>query len=96
MLKMFCKIPEGLEKKNKENIYIATTSPTQVFELYLKQFQRDFSRFLSFRALEIRAGGRMVFALLAREFADTSCKDEAVVCTLLAPTLSQMVAEVIN
>ncbi|KAK6162744.1 hypothetical protein DH2020_002585 [Rehmannia glutinosa] len=59
-------IPEGLGKNNKGNIYMAMTSPPQVFEAYVNQFQRDFSRFLRLLAEEITFGGRMVLAFIGR------------------------------
>ncbi|KAL7120818.1 hypothetical protein ACP275_02G145600 [Erythranthe tilingii] len=69
-------IPQGLGKSNKENIYLTTTSPPQVFEAYSKQFERDFTTFLKLRGDEIRGGGRMVLGLLGRSVADPTSKDE--------------------
>ncbi|KAK6140569.1 hypothetical protein DH2020_025687 [Rehmannia glutinosa] len=86
-------IPEGLEKNNKENIYMAITSPPQVFEAYAKQFQRDFSTFLCLRSEEITFGGRMVLAINSRSFADPSSKDAFPLLTVLGETLSDMVAQ---
>ncbi|KAL7158304.1 hypothetical protein ABFS83_02G133400 [Erythranthe nasuta] len=86
-------IPQGLEKNNKENIYIATTSPPRVFEAYSKQFERDFTTFLKLRAEEIRGGGRMVLGFLGRSVADPTSKDEFKPYTLLSETLSDMVSE---
>ncbi|KAL7158302.1 hypothetical protein ABFS83_02G133300 [Erythranthe nasuta] len=86
-------IPQGLEKNNKENIYITTTSPPQVFEAYSNQFERDFTTFLKLRGEEIRGGGRMVLGFVGRSVADPTSKDELKVLTLLSETLSDMVAE---
>ncbi|KAL8062246.1 hypothetical protein ABFX02_02G134800 [Erythranthe guttata] len=86
-------IPQGLEKNNKQNIYITTTSPPQVFEAYSKQFERDFMTFLKLRGEEIRGGGRMVLGFLGRIAADPTSKDEFKTYTLLSETLSDMVAE---
>ncbi|KAL7120793.1 hypothetical protein ACP275_02G144400 [Erythranthe tilingii] len=86
-------IPQGLEKTNKENICIATTSPPQVFEAYSNQFERDFTTFLKSRGEEIRGGGRMVLGFIGRSVADPTSKDELKALTLLSETLSDMVAE---
>ncbi|KAL7120794.1 hypothetical protein ACP275_02G144500 [Erythranthe tilingii] len=86
-------IPQGLGKSNKENIYLTTTSPPQVFEAYSNQFERDFTTFLKLRGEEIRGGGRMVLELLGRSVADPTSKDEFKPISLLAETLSDMVAE---
>ncbi|KAK4416131.1 Benzoate carboxyl methyltransferase [Sesamum alatum] len=86
-------IPEGLESSNKENIYMARTSPPEVFEAYAKQFQRDFSTFLSLRAQEMIAGGRMVLTLVGRSVEDPSSKDHSAHYTLLSQTLLDMVAQ---
>ncbi|KAK6140567.1 hypothetical protein DH2020_025691 [Rehmannia glutinosa] len=86
-------IPEGLGKNNKENIYMAITSPPKVFEAYANQFTRDFSRFLSSRADEITFGGRMVLAFVGRSFADPSSKDPFPLLTVLGEALSDMVAQ---
>ncbi|KAL7158306.1 hypothetical protein ABFS83_02G133600 [Erythranthe nasuta] len=86
-------LPQGLGKSNKENIYITTTSPPQVFEAYSKQFERDFMTFLKLRGEEIRGGGRMVLGFLGRIAADPTSNDEFKTYTLLSETLSGMVAE---
>ncbi|KAI3448992.1 hypothetical protein Pfo_005657 [Paulownia fortunei] len=86
-------IPEGLENNNKENIYMARTSPPEVFEAYAKQYQRDFSTFLSLRAKEMIPGGRMVLTFIGRSVEDPSCKDDCAHLTLLSKTLLDMVAE---
>ncbi|KAL7158301.1 hypothetical protein ABFS83_02G133200 [Erythranthe nasuta] len=86
-------IPQGLEKNNKENICIATTSPPQVFEAYSNQFERDFTTFLKLRGEELRGGGRMVLGFIGRSVADPTSKDELKTITLLSETLSDMVAE---
>ncbi|KAK6143082.1 hypothetical protein DH2020_023430 [Rehmannia glutinosa] len=86
-------VPEGLENKNKENIYMARTSPPEVFEAYAKQYERDLSTFLKSRAKEIIAGGRMVLTFVGRSFEDPSCKDDYACFTLLSKTLLDMVVE---
>ncbi|KAK4397157.1 Benzoate carboxyl methyltransferase [Sesamum angolense] len=86
-------IPEGLEHNNKENIYMARTSPPEVFEAYAKQYQRDFSTFLSLRGEEMITGGRMVLTFIGRSVKDPSCKHHSAHYTLLSQTLLDMVAE---
>ncbi|KAK4416129.1 Benzoate carboxyl methyltransferase [Sesamum alatum] len=86
-------IPEGLGSNNKENIYMARTSPPEVFKAYAKQFQTDFSTFLSLRAQEMIAGGRMVLTLVGRSVEDPSSKDHSAHYTLLSQTLLDMVAQ---
>uniref|UniRef100_A0A5B7BF43 SAM dependent carboxyl methyltransferase n=1 Tax=Davidia involucrata TaxID=16924 RepID=A0A5B7BF43_DAVIN len=72
---------------------MAKTSPPDVFEAYLKQFQRDFSAFLSSRSEEIIPAGRMVLTSLGRSIADPTSKDCRCLWELLAKSLLDMVAE---
>lgn len=51
---------------NKQNIHISESSPPQVSEAYLRQFQEDFSLFLKSRSEELINGGKMVLILLGR------------------------------
>ncbi|KAI3448995.1 hypothetical protein Pfo_005660, partial [Paulownia fortunei] len=60
---------------------------------YAKQYQRDFSTFLSLRAKEMIPGGRMVLTFIGRSVEDPSCKDDCAHLTLLSKTLLDMVAE---
>ncbi|KAL0308767.1 UNVERIFIED_CONTAM: Benzoate carboxyl methyltransferase [Sesamum radiatum] len=82
-----------MESRNQENICIARTSPPEVFEAYAKQYQRDFSTFLSLRGEEMIAGGRMVLTFRGRSVEDPSCTDDSAHLTLLSQTLLDMVAE---
>ncbi|XP_075507974.1 benzoate carboxyl methyltransferase-like [Primulina tabacum] len=86
------KVPEGLED-NKENIYIAMTSPAKVLEAYANQFRRDFSKFPSARGEEFVCGGRMVLSIVGRPIEDTSSIDENENGTILAEILHDMVVE---
>ncbi|KAL0374154.1 UNVERIFIED_CONTAM: Benzoate carboxyl methyltransferase [Sesamum radiatum] len=86
-------IPKGLDRSNKENIYMARTSPREVFEAYAKQHQTNFSTFLSLRGEEMIAGGRMVLTFVCRSVEDPSCKHYSAHYTLLSQTLLDMVAE---
>ncbi|KAJ4715454.1 Methyltransferase-like protein [Melia azedarach] len=61
-------VPKGLVSEsgislNKENIYIAKTSPPSVHKAYFDQFEDDFTTFLKSRSEELKLGGRMVLAL---------------------------------
>ncbi|PON99598.1 SAM dependent carboxyl methyltransferase [Trema orientale] len=51
---------------NKGTIYISESSPKEVSQAYLKQFQEDFSLFLRSRSDELIEGGRVVLILLGR------------------------------
>ncbi|KAL4387145.1 hypothetical protein GQ457_09G025590 [Hibiscus cannabinus] len=65
------KLPVGIEN-NKGNVYMARSSPPNVFKAYADQFQRDLTKFLSLRSKEIIPQGRMVLAFMARKNADPS------------------------
>ncbi|KAL7233886.1 hypothetical protein ACSBR1_017487 [Camellia fascicularis] len=84
-------VPERLE--NKGNIYMARTSPLTVFEAYLKQFQMDFSTFLSLRSEEIVVGGPMILTFLGRRIADPTDKDYCILWELLTKSLLDLVSE---
>ncbi|KAI8027219.1 Benzoate carboxyl methyltransferase [Camellia lanceoleosa] len=84
-------VPERLE--NKGNIYMARTSPPTVFEAYLKQFQMDFSTFLSLRSEEIVVGGPMILTFLGRRIADPTDKDCCILWELLTKSLLDLVPE---
>ncbi|MED6107569.1 hypothetical protein PIB30_015318 [Stylosanthes scabra] len=63
--------PKGLAKGtgliNKGNIYITSTSPPEVYQAYLDQFQHDFCAFLRSRAEELVQGGGMFLSLFGRD-----------------------------
>ncbi|XP_057990577.1 probable jasmonic acid carboxyl methyltransferase 2 [Hevea brasiliensis] len=85
-------VPEGIEN-NKGNIYMSETSPKNVFEAYLDQFQRDFSLFLSCRAMELKANGQMILTLLGRSSFDPICNDCVQFWYLLTKSLLEMSRE---
>ncbi|KAI3800417.1 hypothetical protein L1987_28508 [Smallanthus sonchifolius] len=58
-------VPEGLES-NALNIYMAKTSPPNVFQAYGKKFKSDFTKFLQMRSKELVCGGRMVLTFVGR------------------------------
>ncbi|KAL0374169.1 UNVERIFIED_CONTAM: Benzoate carboxyl methyltransferase [Sesamum radiatum] len=91
-LQWLSQVPEGLES-NRKNIHMSMASPPEVFEAYLRQYQRDFSIFLSSRGEEMVPGGRMVLTFVGRSVADPSSKDGAAHFTLLADTLLDMINE---
>ncbi|KAL7593440.1 S-adenosyl-L-methionine:benzoic acid/salicylic acid carboxyl methyltransferase 3 [Lactuca sativa] len=85
-------VPEGIEN-NKTNIYMARTSPPNVFEAYGKQFHTDFIKFLELRAKEVVRGGCMVLTFLGRSSADPTTDDGCRLMELLAQSLLDMVKE---
>ncbi|CAH9127177.1 unnamed protein product [Cuscuta epithymum] len=58
--------PEGIEKMNKRGLAVGQSSPPEVIEAYAKQYEKDLTTFLRYRAEELKPGGRMVFALHGR------------------------------
>ncbi|PKI37068.1 hypothetical protein CRG98_042547 [Punica granatum] len=68
---------------------MASTSPSSVFQAYIKQFQKDFTNLLSSRAEEIVPGGEMVLILIGRSIPDPTSKD----CCLLFWWLSRSLVE---
>ncbi|XP_021624988.2 salicylate carboxymethyltransferase [Manihot esculenta] len=83
---------EGIEN-NKGNIYISKTSPKNVFEAYLDQFQKDFSLFLCCRAKELKSKGQMILTLLGRSTSDPACNDCIQFWYLLAQSLLEISRE---
>ncbi|XVF00363.1 hypothetical protein REPUB_Repub03eG0278900 [Reevesia pubescens] len=86
----FSKLPNGVEN-NKGNIYMARSSPPNVFKAYADQFQRDFSSFLSLRSKEIIAQGCMVLTCMGRKNPDPSKEDYG--WEVLAKSLLDLVQE---
>ncbi|KAK7360052.1 hypothetical protein VNO77_02024 [Canavalia gladiata] len=86
------KVPEGVEN-NRGNIYIGSTSPSNVIRAYYEQFQRDFSVFLKCRAEELMEGGRMVLTILGRRSDDPTSKDGCYIWELMATVLNDMVQQ---
>ncbi|XP_071699549.1 probable jasmonic acid carboxyl methyltransferase 2 [Rutidosis leptorrhynchoides] len=85
-------VPEGLEN-NQLNIYIAKTSPPNVFQSYEKQFHTDFAKFLQMRSEEVVCGGCMVLIIVGRRNANPSNDDSCHIWELLAQSLVDMVQE---
>uniref|UniRef100_A0A7N2LG37 Uncharacterized protein n=2 Tax=Quercus lobata TaxID=97700 RepID=A0A7N2LG37_QUELO len=86
------KVPQGINN-NKGNIYMGKTSPHNVFEAYLEQFQSDFSLLLRSRADEIKLGGQMILTFIGRSIKDPTSRDCCLVWELLAKCLLDMAAE---
>ncbi|XP_071713750.1 S-adenosyl-L-methionine:benzoic acid/salicylic acid carboxyl methyltransferase 2-like [Rutidosis leptorrhynchoides] len=85
-------VPE-MVTTNKKNIYMSKTSPPSVIRAYNEQFQRDFFKFLEYRAEELVSGGRMVLTTLGRRSDDPCSKECCYVWDLLANALNDMVIE---
>ncbi|XP_054808242.1 S-adenosyl-L-methionine:benzoic acid/salicylic acid carboxyl methyltransferase 3-like [Prosopis cineraria] len=88
-LQWLSQVPEGVEN-NKGNIYMASTSPSNVLKAYYHQFQRDFSLFLECRAKEVVEGGCMVLTFLGRKSDDPSSKECCLIWELMAKALNDM------
>ncbi|KAI3693862.1 hypothetical protein L1987_76817 [Smallanthus sonchifolius] len=85
-------VPQGLEN-NKLNIYMAKTSPTNVFKAYRKQFEEDFTKFLVLRSQEMISGGRMILTIAGRSITDPTSDDCCIGWELLAKSLADMLKE---
>ncbi|KAJ0619761.1 putative methyltransferase [Helianthus annuus] len=85
-------VPEGLEN-NKQNIYIAKTSPLDVLQAYGKQFQTDFTKFLQLRYEEIVHDGRMVIVFQSRSSLDPTNDECSTLWELLIMSLLEMLKE---
>ncbi|XP_058736176.1 salicylate carboxymethyltransferase-like [Vicia villosa] len=86
------KVPENVNN-NKGNIYMASTSPANVLTAYYNQFQRDFSKFLKCRAVEVVEGGRMILTFLGRKSNNMCSKECCYIWELMAMALNDMVLE---
>ncbi|KAK9165463.1 hypothetical protein Scep_000654 [Stephania cephalantha] len=97
-LHFLSQVPKGLEDGdgsplNKGNIYIARTSPPNVFEAYRMQFKDDFSLFLKLRSEEIINGGRAILTMMCRRTEDPSNDENCTPWKALAIALNDMVSE---
>lgn len=67
-------VPLGLTNErsslNKGKLYISHTSPSDVINAYVSQFQNDFFSFLRSRSPEMVTGGRMLLSLMGRSSID--------------------------
>ncbi|XP_060199721.1 probable jasmonic acid carboxyl methyltransferase 2 [Lycium barbarum] len=79
---------------NKGKLYISKTSPSDVINAYVSQFQNDFSLFLRSRSPEIVPGGRMLLSLMGRSSIDPTIEDGCYYqWELLAHALSTLVSK---
>ncbi|XP_059279078.1 probable jasmonic acid carboxyl methyltransferase 2 [Lycium ferocissimum] len=79
---------------NKGKLYISKTSPSEVINAYVSQFQKDFSSFLRSRSPEIIPGGRMLLSLMGRSSIDPTIEDGCYYqWELLAHALSTLVSK---
>ncbi|KAL5697584.1 salicylate carboxymethyltransferase [Ranunculus cassubicifolius] len=85
-------VPLGIEN-NKGNICISKTSPVNVLQAYLTQYQKDFTSFLRSRSEEIVRGGRMVITVIGRQSLDPTSKECCVWWDLLSYALAELVSE---
>ncbi|MCL7049929.1 hypothetical protein MKW94_001067 [Papaver nudicaule] len=86
-------VPQGIEKTNKGNFYIAKSSSPSAITAYLNQFKKDFRVFLECRSDELVDGGRMVLTLLGRISSDPTSKDCCSFWELLALSARDMVLQ---
>nr|UMB49592.1 salicylic acid methyltransferase [Geranium robertianum] len=91
-LQWLSQVPRGIEN-NKGHIYMAKTSPSNVFEAYLNQFQTDFGNFLSNRAKEMKPGGAMILTFIGRSSDDPKTNDCCLFWELLSKSLLDMASE---
>ncbi|KAJ0507969.1 putative methyltransferase [Helianthus annuus] len=85
-------MPQGVEN-NGSNIYMAKTSPPNVYQAYGKQFHTDFTKFLRMRSEEVVHGGSMVLTILSRSLVDPASDDSCASIDLLGQSLIDMVKE---
>ncbi|MCL7029915.1 hypothetical protein MKW94_018924 [Papaver nudicaule] len=93
-LQWLSQVPQGIEKTNKGNFYIAKSSPPSVITAYLNQFKKDFRVFLECRSDELVDGGRMVLTLVGRIGSDPTNKECCSFWELLALSARDMVLQV--
>ncbi|XP_021300863.1 benzoate carboxyl methyltransferase-like [Herrania umbratica] len=85
------KVPDGIGN-NKGYVYMAESSPPNVFKAYSRQFKEDFSTFLKLRSQEMIPGGRMVLTFNGRSNLYPSKEDDDWKLQL-AKSLYDLVAE---
>ncbi|XP_021908283.1 benzoate carboxyl methyltransferase-like [Carica papaya] len=88
------KVPDYINEENKGKIYIAHSSPPNVYKAYKEQFEKDFSNFLRLRCEEMKAGGCMLLILVGRRIPHPSAsKYFSPFWDLLATSLMDLVAK---
>ncbi|XP_010255758.1 PREDICTED: salicylate carboxymethyltransferase-like [Nelumbo nucifera] len=91
-------VPRGLEgvtgiSLNKGNIYIGESTPPDVIDAYVNQFQMDFTVFLKSRSEELVPGGHMVLNIVGRRSCNQWKKEVFKLWELLSMALREMVSE---
>ncbi|KAI7726130.1 hypothetical protein M8C21_031010 [Ambrosia artemisiifolia] len=79
-------MPQGLES-NGLNIYMAKTSPSNIYQAYGKQFHTDFTKFLKMRSEEVVHGGSMVLTFPGRSIEDPTSDDGCALLGFLGKSL---------
>ncbi|MCD7465282.1 hypothetical protein HAX54_000964 [Datura stramonium] len=85
-------VPDEIEN-NKENIYVASTSPPSVIKAYYEQYERDFVKFLEYRSRELVKDGRIILTMLGRKNEDRFSKGSRYLLEPMARALRELVAE---
>ncbi|KAL4387061.1 hypothetical protein GQ457_09G025610 [Hibiscus cannabinus] len=85
------KVPAGLKDTNKGNICITKSSPGSVIKAFAKQFETDFSAFLSSRSQELMPGGQMLLLFQGRHSQNRWTDD--CIFALLGQALVDLVSE---
>ncbi|XP_045829801.1 S-adenosyl-L-methionine:benzoic acid/salicylic acid carboxyl methyltransferase 3-like isoform X1 [Trifolium pratense] len=91
-LQFLSKVPEGVDD-NKGNIYLSSTSPSNVLKAYYDQYKTDFSYFLKCRAQELVEGGCLFVTLIGRQSEDPSSKEISYLWDFMSVALNDMVLE---
>ncbi|KAG0541751.1 hypothetical protein BDA96_02G044600 [Sorghum bicolor] len=91
-------VPEELYARNKtllnkDNIYIAKSTPSFVVKFFQEQFHKDFSLFLKLRHEELVYGGKMILTFVGRKDDDVYSGDSVQLYGLLARSLQSLVAK---
>ncbi|KAI7744325.1 hypothetical protein M8C21_032741 [Ambrosia artemisiifolia] len=85
-------VPQGLES-NGSNIFMAKTSPPNVFQAYKNQFHTDFTKFLQMRSEELVRGGSMIITIIARNVVDPTTGECFPLFGLLGQSLVDIMKE---
>lgn len=78
---------------NKGKVYISKTSPPDVLNAYVRQYQRDFALFLKSRSEEVAPGGRMVLMFRGRRVEDPCHEESCLLWDLLGQAFQDMVSQ---
>lgn len=92
------KVPPGIcdeqgKSMNKGCIYICEESPPTISLAYQRQFQEDFSTFLSLRSQELIRGGKMVLVFLGRDGPNHVDRGNSFLWQLLARSFSDLISQ---